>query len=85
MTDAVGAVAWQLQQSTDPANVHFWEYNSHTPDGKPVDDSKRLDLSKRLKLPDDKETIDNYTDPKFVLGGKWTPTIPPELQSQPAK
>ncbi len=49
MTDAVGAVAWQLQHSKDPASVHYWEYNSHTPDGKPVDDSKRLDLSKRLK------------------------------------
>jgi pectin methylesterase-like acyl-CoA thioesterase len=83
MTEAVGAVAWQLQHSQDPANVHYWEYNSHTPDGKPVDDSKRLDLSRRLKLPDDKETIDNYTDPKFVLGGQWTPTIPPEIVSQP--
>jgi pectin methylesterase-like acyl-CoA thioesterase len=86
MTSAVGGVAWRLDQpaaprgrapatTTMPAapNVHFWEYNSHTTDGKPVDMSQRLPIARELKLPQDKETIDNYSDPKYVLGGQWAP------------
>jgi len=74
MTDAVGPVAWRIQRTTEAPTIHFWEYNSHGPDGKPVDVSKRMPLSKQLKLPDDKQVIDNYSDPTFVLGGKWTPS-----------
>ena len=77
LSDAINPVGWQLQQSNDAPHVHFWEYNSHGWDGKPVDTSKRKEMSKQLKLPDDKDTIDNYSDPKFVLGG-WAPAMPTE-------
>jgi len=76
MTDAVGPVAWKLDRGTEAPTVHYWEYNSHTPDGKPVDLSKRLAIFKELKLPADKETIDNYKSAKFVLGGNWEPVVP---------
>ena len=72
MTDAVAETGWKLQQTTDPMNIHFWEYNSHHPDGSAVDVSKRASFSKQLKLPDDKDAIDHYSDATWVLGGKWT-------------
>jgi hypothetical protein len=71
MTNAVGKAAWQLQGP--PNDVHFWEFNSHDPDGKPIDSSGRLPASKQLKQPEDAATIDNYANPKFVLGGDWDP------------
>jgi hypothetical protein len=52
--------------------VHFWEYNSHTADGKPVDLTRRFAASRQLKSPDDAELIRNYSDPAWVLGG-WNP------------
>jgi len=73
LTEAVGPVAWKLDRATDAPDIHFWEYNSHTPDGQLVDTSKRPAFSKQLKLPEDKEAIDNYSNPKWVLGGEWTP------------
>jgi hypothetical protein len=83
MTDAVGPVAWTIQRSTKAPEVHFWEYNSHLGDGTPVDVSKRLPVSRQLKLPDDKQTIENYSDPTFVLSGKWTPTLGPIIVGEP--
>jgi pectin methylesterase-like acyl-CoA thioesterase len=61
----------------DPANVHFWEYNSHTADGKPVDVSQRFPASRQLKQPDDAILIKNYSDPTFVLGNEWNPKLAP--------
>jgi hypothetical protein len=75
VTDAVSPVGWRLDGSANAPNVHFWEYNSHDAAGKPIDTSKRLEASKQLKLPEDKETIDNYSDAKWVLGGNWTPPM----------
>ena len=49
------------------------EFNSHDGDGKPVDVSQRLPISRQLKQPDDAETIANYSNPKWVLGGNWDP------------
>jgi pectin methylesterase-like acyl-CoA thioesterase len=83
ISNAVGPVAWRIQRTTQAPNIHFWEFNSHSADDKPVDVSKRMPLSKQLKLPDDKELIDNYSDPTFVLGGKWTPALCPIIASQP--
>jgi pectin methylesterase-like acyl-CoA thioesterase len=71
MTDAVAPVGWKLDRATEAPKVHFWEYNSHTPDGKPVDVSQRLSWSKQLKEPADAETIKNYSNPAWVLG--WDP------------
>jgi hypothetical protein len=84
LTEAVGAVAWRLDQSSEAPNVHFWEYRSQGRDGGRVDLSRRLQISKELKLPADKETIANYGDPKFVLGGQWTPALAPIITTQPA-
>jgi pectin methylesterase-like acyl-CoA thioesterase len=84
LSDAVGPTAWRLDQSTDAPKVHFWEYNSHGPDGTPVDQSHRLAIARQLKLPDDEETIVHYKDPKFVLGGQWTPALAPIITVQPA-
>ena len=76
LTPAVGSAAWLLTNATAAPDVHFWEYNSHAPDGKPVDTSGRAPFSRQLKTPDDQETITHYSDPTWVLGGKWTPKPP---------
>ena len=76
LTDAVSPVAWRLDQATEAPDVHFWEYNSHTTDGQPIDMSKRLPIAKQLKQPEDKQLIENYSDAKWVLGGQWTPEVP---------
>ena len=55
LTDAVSPVAWRLDQATEAPDVHFWESNSHAPDGQPVDMSKRLPIAKQLKQPEDKQ------------------------------
>jgi len=84
MTNAVSPAAWRLdalppntpQESVKPdayPNLHFWEFNSHTPDGKPVDTSKRHPVSRQLTHPAD---IENYRNPTWVLGGNWTPKLP---------
>jgi pectin methylesterase-like acyl-CoA thioesterase len=83
LTDAVGSVGWKLDQSTESHDVHFWEYNSHDLAGQPVDTSKRLSISKQLTKPADDQTIDNYSDPKWVLGGQWTPELSPIVTTQP--
>jgi pectin methylesterase-like acyl-CoA thioesterase len=87
MTNAVSAAAWRLdnlpagttQENVKPEgypNVHFWEFNSRTPDGKPVDTSRRHPISRQLKEPEDKETIENYRNPTWVLGGNWIFKVP---------
>ncbi len=77
LTTAVGPVAWQYQggregNENDPAEVHFWEFNSHDQDGKPVDMTFRLHGSKRLSEPADASTIANYRNPVWVLD-RWDP------------
>lgn len=68
----------------DASNVHFWEYNSvNLSDGKPVDVSKRAAHSRQLTMDKDAETIANYSNPTYVLGG-WTPELAPAILKQPA-
>ncbi len=81
LSDAVGAVGWRLDMATEAPTVHFWEYNSHDAAGKPVDMSKRLPSAKELKQPEDRQTIENYSDAKWVLGGQWTPELPPSIST----
>jgi pectin methylesterase-like acyl-CoA thioesterase len=84
LTDAVGAIGWMFQggregNEHDAANVHFWEYNSRDPAGRPVDSRQRLAGSRRLAEPEDAGTIANYRDPGFVLGAaEGTSEIGPE-------
>jgi pectin methylesterase-like acyl-CoA thioesterase len=80
LTNAVGPIAWQV--SGDASRIHFWEYNSHTPDGKPIDTSKRLPASRQLTQPADAETIAHYSTPAWVLGDNWTPKLPDEVAEQ---
>ena len=58
----------------DTAHLHFWEFNSTDLDGRPIDTTQRAPASKQLTLPQDAETIANYSKPEFVLGG-WTPVV----------
>ncbi len=44
----------------------------------------RLSISKQLSKPTDDQIIDNYSDPHWVLGGKWTPELQPIITAQPA-
>jgi len=75
-------LGWRLDGDT--SNVHYWEYNStNISDGKPYDVSARQPATKQLTKEQDAETIANYSNPTFVLGG-WTPTMAPIILSQPA-
>jgi pectinesterase len=58
----------------DTSRLHLWEFNSTDLDGHPVDVSQRHSASKQLTMPADAETIKEYSDPAFVLGG-WTPVV----------
>ncbi len=60
----------------DSTHVRFWEYNTMDLEGRPVDVSQRHPVSKQLTQEKDAETIANYRDPAFVLGG-WTPVVEP--------
>jgi pectin methylesterase-like acyl-CoA thioesterase len=78
VTEAAGAVGWQLQNGPDgkpgdSSHVHFWEFNSHGSDGAPVDVSQRLPVSRQLKQPEDAKLITEYSNPTFVLGNDWKP------------
>jgi pectinesterase len=57
----------------ETSHLHLWEFNSTDLDGRPIDVTQRHPISKQLTLPQDAETIANYSNPSFVLGG-WMPT-----------
>lgn len=83
LTHAVGPVAWMLLggregNPADIASVHFWEFGSHDPAGRPVDATFRLPGSRRLTEAADGATIAHYRDPAYVLGG-WNPLAAPAL------
>jgi hypothetical protein len=56
----------------DTSHLHLWEFNSTDLEGGPIDVTQRHAVSKQLTLPQDAETIANYSNPGFVLDG-WTP------------
>jgi pectin methylesterase-like acyl-CoA thioesterase len=56
-------------------HVKFWEFNSRTPGGAPVDTSGRHPRSRQLDAQRDAAVIAQYRDPAFVLGGWKPPTI----------
>lgn len=72
---------WGIQgNATD--RIHYWEYNSvNISDGKPVDVSQRHPISRQLTMEKDAETLDNYKNPAYVLGG-WTPAMDPDILKQ---
>ena len=86
--NAVGPVAWLFSggregNEHDPADVHFWEFNSRRPDGQPVDPSRRLAGSRQLNSPEDDALIANYRNPVFVLGHDWNPKLAPIFAQSP--
>jgi hypothetical protein len=58
----------------DTTHTHLWEFNSTDLDGHPIDTSQRHPVSKQLTMPKDAQTIADYSNPAFVLGG-WTPVV----------
>jgi pectin methylesterase-like acyl-CoA thioesterase len=83
---AVSPIGWLLNAPkkgttvpTTASNLHFWEFNSHAPDGSPVDTSRRLEVSRQLKMPDDAALIGDYSKPAFVLGNDWDAASDPNL------
>ncbi|ODP38872.1 pectinesterase family protein [Sphingomonas turrisvirgatae] len=56
------------------ANVRFWEFGSTDLEGRPIDMSKRHEIVRELKLPQDAKSIADYSNPAFVLGG-WSPKV----------
>jgi pectinesterase len=67
------AIGWGLIED-DTSHLHLWEFNSTDLDGHPIDITQRHPVSKQLTLQRDAETIANYSNPSFVLGG-WMPII----------
>ena len=57
----------------DTSHLHLWEFESTDLLGAPIDTSHRHPVSKQLTMEKDAETIANYSNPAFVLGG-WDPT-----------
>jgi len=53
-------------------NVHFWEYNSHHPDGSPIDPNQRVSWSRQLDAVADAKRIADYSRLEFVSAG-WKP------------
>jgi pectin methylesterase-like acyl-CoA thioesterase len=77
LTSAVSPVGWRLDGPGEAPSIHFWEYNSRDPNGKPIDDSMRFAVSRRLTREADAEIIANYSNPVWVLGGDWDPRLAP--------
>ncbi|KAF1957904.1 pectinesterase [Byssothecium circinans] len=76
-TDGISTIGWGPVQGPplfNARNVKFWEYGTVDTEGKAVDYSKRLNVSRQLTLPTDEEVVRQYSNPAFVLGG-WTPGI----------
>jgi hypothetical protein len=75
-TEGIAPVGWGPVQGPpfDTSHLHFWEYNTMDLEGHPVDVSQRLNVSKQLTLPKDKQIIADYQSPAYVLGG-WTPVV----------
>jgi hypothetical protein len=58
----------------DTSQIRFWEFHSTDADGHAIDVTQRHPVSKQLTEARDAQTIANYSDPAFVLGG-WTPVV----------
>jgi pectin methylesterase-like acyl-CoA thioesterase len=79
LSPAIAPAGWRAPTGGDASQVHFWEYNSHDAQGKPVDVSQRIAGSKQLVEPADHEAIVNYSSARYVLGGAWDPVLAPVI------
>ena len=73
--DGIAPEGWGRIEG-DTRHNRFWEYNSIDAEGRPVDVSRRHPASRQLTLPGDKEWIEKYRNPEWVLG--WNPEGKPE-------
>jgi pectin methylesterase-like acyl-CoA thioesterase len=73
LTGVVSPLGWRLDGTGEAPTVHFWEYNSRDPEGRLINDTQRLGISKRLTKTADAATITNYSNPAWVLGDGWDP------------
>lgn len=71
--DNITAQAWSTIGG-DTKNIHYWEYNSTYPDGRPVETNLRHPASKRLHKQKDAALIANYSRPDFIFDG-WHPEV----------
>jgi hypothetical protein len=60
----------------ETSHIRFWEFHSTDGGSRPIDTTERNPASKQLAEPQDAQTIADYSNPAFVLGG-WTPTVEP--------
>ena len=58
----------------ETSHLHLWEFNSTDLDGPPRRHQPTSPVSKQLTMPQDAQTIADYSNPAFVLGG-WTPVV----------
>lgn len=76
--DGIAPEGWGPVQEDGPrfsrANVRFWEFGSTDLSGKPIDMSKRHEIARELRRPQDTEIVANYSNPAFVLDG-WDPKV----------
>ncbi|KAI0432040.1 pectinesterase [Xylaria sp. FL1042] len=75
-TDGIVAEGWGPVQGPpfDSSRVKFWEFNTTNLQGQPIDVSQRLNVSRQLTLPRDRQVIDEYKNPVNILGG-WRPIV----------
>ena len=71
--EGIAAEGWG-KVADNPKYIRYWEYNSTTLDGRPVDVSKRHPASRQLDKEKDADVISRYRDPAFVLDG-WSPDL----------
>jgi hypothetical protein len=69
----VPAIGWG-PIADDTSHLHLWEFNSTDLDGRPIDITQRHPVSRQLTATADAQTIANYSNPAYVLGG-WTPVL----------
>lgn len=76
LLEGIKADGWgKVTDSTE--NIHYWEYGSkNLEDGKPIDASMRHPASRQLDGTKDKDLIEQYLQPAFILEG-WKPQLAP--------
>ena len=75
-TEGIAPVGWGPVQGPpfDTSHLRLWEFNTTDLQGRTVDVSRRLNVSRQLSMIEDKTLIGQYSDPEFVLSG-WQPVV----------